>query len=352
MKVKRLIIFRIGSLGDTVIAVPAMRLIRKEYPSAKITLLTNSPVNGSIKAASSYKVLNGSGLIDDYIEYPHRSSNLKDLFKLAKSIISLKPEMLIYLMPVRSFQQRLRDYIFFLLMGITKSKGLWSKKNSRYNILNINNNTYESEGSRLIRSIGLSSEKIKVSDLSINVKSEELDFINELLKEFNEEKFISLSLGTKIDVNDWGDENWEEMLNKLSKNYSQYKLMFIGSPDEFERCNYLLSSWKNGGVNLCGKLNPRQSAAALSKSILYVGHDSGPIHLANSVGIPTIGIFSSRNKKGIWFPYSNEKNIIYTNIACSGCQLETCVEQEKKCIKSIRPNHVVDRIHNLLNENK
>ena len=42
----RILIYRLGSLGDTVVALPCFRLIRSHYPEAEITVLTNIPVSG------------------------------------------------------------------------------------------------------------------------------------------------------------------------------------------------------------------------------------------------------------------------------------------------------------------
>ena len=64
-----ILIFSIGSLGDTLVALPAYHLIRERYPDSRIVLLTNSPVDGGVKAAPSHQILLGSGLVDDYLEY-------------------------------------------------------------------------------------------------------------------------------------------------------------------------------------------------------------------------------------------------------------------------------------------
>ena len=71
------LIFRVGSIGDTIVAVPAFHQIRNSHFGDKITLLTNSPTGGNLKIAASYQLLLGSGLIDDYIEYPNNIFNIK-----------------------------------------------------------------------------------------------------------------------------------------------------------------------------------------------------------------------------------------------------------------------------------
>ena len=87
-------------------------------------------------------------------------------------------------------------------------------------------------------------------------------------------------------------------------------MIFIGVQDEFERSQELLSFWKGPVLNLCGKLSVRQSAAVLSFATLFIGHDSGPMHLAAAVNIPCVAIFSRHAQPGCSFPFGEHK-IIY-----------------------------------------
>ena len=75
-----------------------------------------------------------------------------------------------------------------------------------------------------------------------------------------------------------------------------------GAAVERERTDHLLSHWPGKRVNLCGELSVRESAAVLRSARVFIGHDSGPMHLAAAVGIPCAAIFSARNPPGRWFP--------------------------------------------------
>ena len=150
-------------------------------------------------------------------------------------------------------------------------------------------------------------------------------------------------------ANDWGIQNWKELLNRLSKKYDGMGMAFIGSPDEFKRWETLQKEWKWPSINLCGRLSPRESAAVIRRSTLFLGHDSGPMHLASSVGTHCVAIFSARNRPGVWFPYEHEKNhkVIYHRTECYGCNLEVCTQYENKCIASIRIDEVLEAVETL-----
>jgi heptosyltransferase III len=104
----------------------------------------------------------------------------------------------------------------------------------------------------------------------------------------------------------------------------------------------------NRCLNLCGALNPRESAAVLERAAIFIGHDSGPMHLASSTGIPCVSIFAARDKPGVWFPFGNEESVFYNNTPCSDCRLSVCIEQKMLCIYSIKPEEVQQRILSLL----
>ncbi len=65
---KPILIYRLGSLGDTVVALPALKLVARAFPDAERWMLTN--FSTSAKAAPMAAVLAGMGLVHGYIEYP------------------------------------------------------------------------------------------------------------------------------------------------------------------------------------------------------------------------------------------------------------------------------------------
>jgi ADP-heptose:LPS heptosyltransferase len=146
---------------------------------------------------------------------------------------------------------------------------------------------------------------------------------------------LVLSIGTKLDVNHWGMANWSALVRELANLPEIERLVCIGAPDEFTDSEVLRRHWPRESYNFCGRLSPRQSAAVLAGAILFVGHDSGPMHLAAAVDVPIVAIFSSRNLPGLWFPLSARKHVHYTMIACRGCGRLRCDDRDKECIRSI-----------------
>lgn len=349
-KRRRILVFRIGSMGDALVALPSLRTVRRSEPGAQIILLTNAPFGGGVKAAPSFLVLQGSGAVDSYLEYKQGSHPIHMLLLLL-ALRKLKIDKAVYLMPLRSRRQRLRDELFLRLAGCHVIEGIEASKVEEKRIFLIKQRRYESEASRLLRAVGGNPMALCEGDFSLELSTPELQLAEQIIPpRMAGARRLVVSIGTKSPANDWGQVNWLKLLRLISEQVPRAFLILIGSKDEHARCEALCASFFDRSINLCGKLSPRQSAAVIGISDLYIGHDSGPMHLAAAVATPLIGIFSARNLPGVWFPFGSNSKVFYNQVECAGCGLEVCTEQAMRCIRGIAPETVANQATLLLNQ--
>jgi len=345
---RRILIYRLGSLGDTVIALPLFHLIRRVFPNAEISVL--SAYSNNNKAISTESLLAGSELVQGYINYQLKLRDINDINILRKRIIEYKPDMLIYLTEPRSRFSVFRDVSFFYLCGIKSIVGAPLTEDKFKNRFNKTTGLYENETERLARCLNFLGDANLdlLENWDLNLSNNEMLSADYLLKRNKEKtKFIVLGLGTKAKSKDWGQTNWQKLVAKLSVKYSDYTLVFIGAKEEYDYCKSVGEYWNDKKVNLCGLTRPREAAAIMKNSTIFIGHDSGPMHLAASQGIPVIAIFSSRANPGIWFPYKSRCNILFNKIECQGCLLDVC-PRDNECIKMTTIDEVYQRIEKIL----
>ncbi len=341
---RRILIYRLGSLGDTVVALPGLRLIERAFPNHERWLLTNfSP---SRKVAPMASVLEGTGLVHGYLQYPLGLRAFADSLRLRRAIRELRPEVLVYLVGSRGRLKAWRDAMFFRWCGIHRLIGVpYTLDQQRPRRLD--RGLYEYEGARLVRCLHeLGHQDLdapEAFDLSLS-DTEHRAATGALGSLGDGRPLLIASIGAQVDVKDWGDAPWRALLERLTDRLPGWSLAMIGSAEERSRSESLLYHWRGPRVNLCGTLTVRESAAVLTHARIYLGHDSGPTHLAAAVGKPCVVVFSSRNLPGEWFPYGSGHRVVYHNISCQGCQLELCVEREKACIRSITVEEVELRV--------
>ncbi|MBU3548025.1 glycosyltransferase family 9 protein [Polynucleobacter sp. P1-05-14] len=307
---KSIIIYRLGSMGDTVISLPCLHKVSSSFPGYRKILLTNNPV--SSKAIPTDDLLMPAGIIDEIINYNVGLRSIPDLAKLRKKIVLTGADTVIYLKSSKGFFPYLREYIFFHLSGIKNIIGggfinslLDNKSNPRTGFI-------EFEAERLARSIkNLGDIDLQSEDAwSLFLTEDELRFADAKLASLGTDKFIAINIGGKNPNKDWGQGNWKLLISEISGSYPDFGFVVVGSSDEWLRARDLLLESTTKSINLCGVLKPRQTAAILSKSSFFIGHDSGPLHLAASVQARCIGIFGNLNKPNKWHPYGN-KHIVF-----------------------------------------
>ncbi len=343
--VKRILIYRLGSLGDTVVALPCFHLVARAFPNAKRYVLCNLIDNS--KASHTSAILGDSAIVHDYISYPVGLRSFKELVKLRRAIKALQPEILIYLAASRGRIKALRDALFFRSCGIKTLIGVPYSKELQENLWINDKQCYEQEAHRLARCITDlgSAELDNPESWDLKLTNDEKKCAREMLSDVGKDiPFIACSVGAKVTVKDWGIKNWIGLIERLSCRYSEFGLAFVGAESEHDLCEQVGKSWAGKRENFCGNLSPRESAAVLEKAMVFIGHDSGPMHLAAAMWTPCIAIFSARNKPGVWFPYGQNHQIIYHKTVCYGCGLDVCEREAKKCITSITINEVYDAI--------
>jgi ADP-heptose:LPS heptosyltransferase len=371
-KVRRVLLYRLGSLGDMLVALPALHLVARAFPNAERRMLTNFPVNAKAPAAAA--VLENTGLVDGYIRYEVGTRNAKDLVRLAWTVLRWRPQVLVYLGPARGVAAARRDENFFRLCGIRRIIGVPLTEGMQHNFYGrptggrdgaMGDGNLEPEAARLARNIGELGGLGEFDDAArledpaswdLHLTAGERAAADEAIGESEGvelgETAITACVGTKVQSKDWGRENWRALLAAMAVAYPGRALLLVGAPEESEASEFAAEGWRaNGGgavVNLCGKLKPRESAAAIARTCLFVGHDSGPMHLAAAVNTPCVAIFAARNIPRQWFPFGKQHRVVYHRVECWGCGLETCIEQQKKCLMSITVDEVMEKVREVL----
>ena len=360
---KRVLVYRLGSLGDTVVALPAFHLVARAFPVAERRLLTNFPVQA--KAPPAAAVLEGTGTVDGYFRYSAGSRSLRKLLRLWWEIARWRPQVLVYLGSARGVDSARRDAWFFRMCGISRLVGVPLTEEMQQNrwlpIGTIPNDDgwFEPEAARLARNIAeLGDARLDdPASWDLGLTAAEHARAGEAMAGLDGRLAIAVCVGTKMQSKDWGRENWRGLLSRLATLYPAHALVLLGAGDESDASEFAAAGWREAAdadtrpgpvVNLCGKLMPRESAAVLARAVVFVGHDSGPMHLAAAVQTPCVAIFAARNKPRVWFPYGVGHRVIYHRVDCWGCGLDTCIAEKKKCLTSVTVDEVATQVRELL----
>lgn len=314
-KPQRIVIYRLGSLGDTVVALPCFHTVARSWPDAERIVLTNFPV--SSKAAPLEVILRESGLIHEAIAYPVGTRSLRRLWLLARQLRSLDADVLVYLKSARGLMNAFRDWLFFRLCGFRNIVGVPLTKDLQRcrQIADPSSDTWieERECERLARCL----QALGPIDLDdpanwdLCLTDRELRAGAAVLAPLSAAPYFAINMGGKAKEKDWGLSNWRSLLKRLSGHYPQAGLLVIGAAEDSERAQSSLEVWAGPVVDACGELSPRESAAAMRRAMAFIGHDSGPLHLAAAAGVRCVGLFGDFNRPQRWHPRGMHHRILH-----------------------------------------
>ena len=362
MDLKRILVFRTGHLGDTLVAVPAFWALREAYPSAEIIYLSSADSENP-QYVSARDVLPESGLFDGWISYPNLSGGFRDisaLLGLALNIRREKFDAVFYFMTrYRTARQIARDKIFFRLAGIRNIIGAeFVKKNNLPFEIPKPTPTIESEASfllRLLREKGIiDSDRDFHPELALTIQ--ERAAAHAWMESEGATNYggpmIAVGPGSKWESKVWDEDRYAAVVGRLIETHDVYPVVF-GGPEDREKGARLIGQWGRG-ANAAGELNVRKAAAALSECSLYLGNDTGTMHLAASVDTTCIAMFSAVDWRGRFEPFGIQHTLFRRTVECEGCHSPICINKEhrNKCLDLISADGVYDACVAVLEDEK
>jgi hypothetical protein len=354
---RKVLIYHIGSLGDTLMALPAMWALRDLWPCSSFSLLTKRTPLKHVVVADS--ILEGTGLFQEIIDYPgtrYGGGNARQRFGQALvfgRIAARRFDTAVYLAPSeRARDSVCRDMHFFRLAGVKRLIGFRhlplppSRDQRPLPQLPIEADALLSR----MQSEGLRMPALKSARRDCGVTAEEVAALDVWVRSQQTHDrgrpWLALAPGSNMAAKIWPLERYAAVASTLVREFDLWPVIFGGPEDRAagSRLQTLLGT----GHMAAGALPLRVAAAGMRRSSLYVGNDTGTMHLAASEGVPCVVPFSARDFPGKWHPIGPEHAIIRRRPSCEGCMLEHCEKESMQCLIDISTDEVTSHARRLL----
>lgn len=341
-------VFRTGSLGDALVALPAVQRIRELHPEADLVLLTNDPGGPIVDA---WDILRHSGVFTRAEHYAPQG--LSSLFDLMLRMRRAGPAALYYLAPTRrSRLQILRDRIYFgILGGIPELHGMNRRPVPAPGDPSV---PVSKEADRLLHLVDPAASAATLSrERLLDVSSETWRAAEMLLRASGwrtDQQLVVMAAGSKMPAKRWSPSRFRETGDRLLRRDPSMFLVLLGSADEAAVAEEIAAEWIGRSANLAGRTSLIESAAILGRARLYIGNDTGTMHLAAAMGTPCVAIFSARDQAGKWEPFGDNNQVLRARIDCAGCLLVTCEARAMECLDRIGVDAVEEAVVRVLKE--
>ena len=144
----------------------------------------------------------------------------------------------------------------------------------------------------------------------------------------------------------WPAERFAELADRLASDYG-CQVLIGGSRDEEALVQRIQATARTRPVSIAGQTTLKQFAAIAKRAALFVGNDSGAMHIVAAVGTPMVALFGPSNPDE-WGPRGGLAEVIYKRLDCRACFHPTCMRGEENCMKQIGLGEVLARINRFI----
>jgi heptosyltransferase III len=186
-------------------------------------------------------------------------------------------------------------------------------------------------------------------DPQLRLTPEEGNSADELLDQLGVQRsqpMVILQPGARYWFKAWPPERFAELAERLMSQHG-CQVLIGGSDQDIDLAEQIRQMVKSRPIVMAGRTTIKQFAAIAKKSVLFVGNDSGAMHIASAVGTPVVALFGPSNPRE-WGPRGGPVEILYKEIDCRSCFHPTCARGEENCMRLITVHEVCAAAQRLL----
>ena len=284
-EVKNIAVIRLDHIGDSILTFPFFDNLRKEFPKAKITVITR-PANKDIleynKSIDEIITINPPWFSRSKKRYSELLRFARDNYKQFDLLFELHSDprniLLASLISKFSVGYGIRGFGFLLNRVV---EYVDEKKHMIQRNLDI------------LEGIGM---KTYFSYPSIKLQKEETEKAKKpLINNFINQKIVCVSVGAGRKDKYWLNEKWAKLCNILMRDYGA-TIIFTGDAKEEKNIAEIKNKLNsNKYVDLCSKTNLKKLCAIIKNCKLVISPDSAPIHIAKALSISSIALFNKED---------------------------------------------------------
>jgi len=333
LNVERILIIRLSSIGDILLASPLLRVLRRRFPQATIDFVTKRQFVDLVRT-------------NPHLNHIHTLDTRKGRAALAELKSTLRNKSYDLMVDIHN---NFRSVYLRRLPNATVVK-IRKYKFKRFLLVKLGWNVYKKITpvyQRYINTVapfgveddGLGLEFFLDPDVAqqVLVDLQHRDFNPKCLT-------IAVAAGAGFATKRWPVEHYINVARHFVQHHNA-QLLLLGDTNEMEISNQIAESLPDATMNLTGQYSLMQSACALNHAHLVLANDTGLMHLATALNKPTVAIFGPTTRELGVFPTRENVTVVeHPNLSCRPCThigRQTCPKGHFKCMRQIEPAQVV-----------
>ena len=314
---QRILVIRLDEIGDLCYSGPVLEALRQRYPKAEITLWCQPFAKALISA---------NPFLDHIVT---RREDLTGRYDLHIDLRGKWPGLFYSLFHAPAYR---------LERGIVRLK---HKRAGRHpHALQTN---FE-----VITPLLATETSIPAPRLYPSAKDQEA--AQEFIRKNQLTRFAVLHPGARRELRRWPAERFAQLAAILHRELSM-QIVFIGDPSEKELVTSIQEQIPFPTFSTTGVLSLGAFAALMPKASLFIGNESGPLHIAALSGAPSLGLYGP-GEPHVFYPVTPRTAVLHKILECNPCDQVHCKYPNNPCIQRITIEEVREKITELLNDYK
>jgi len=328
-QIKKILLIRLRRIGDVILTTPAISALRQGFPTASISYIIERPYR---------ELVEGNPNLDKVIILEKKQS-LKDFFKLIRTIRKENYDVILdfhggpraSLITLFSraklkvgYRIKFKNFIYNIRLPRSPKEGYFHSVENHIN---------------LVKALGVDVNSLPPLYLPQARKAE-----SEKVKKFIEEnslggrKIITIHISAGNEFRNWGVDNLVQLTNLLAQR-PDVKIVLLGTNEDQKAEEEILKKSTASLLSLVGRLHLREVRELISHSSLFVGPDSGPMHIAASTSTPIVALFGPTLPSN-FAPWQAKAFVVEKELDCRPCKQRRCIYEDFRCLRCIEPEEV------------
>jgi lipopolysaccharide heptosyltransferase II len=318
-EIKRVLFLRHDRIGDMVLSTAALKALRRGYPHAKITVLASE---------RNFEILKHNPNVDKVLIYKGIPWFIREIRTQCYDLVidpfvtyELKQALMTYLSGGKyriGFEEAGRE-VFFNVRGPATSP----PKRMVDHLLDL---------------AVLAGGKREGCEPEVFLSDTEIQWANDALVEKEiraHDLIIAIHPGAHYPSQRWPAERFGELSRTILER-GEAQVILLGSQAE-EVLLHDVKKIAGDGIQVFSGLKLRDLMALINRCDLLVCNNSGPLHVASALKVPTVSMIGP-TVTPLWLPYGQHNAVIGKELSCSPCNRAHCKDHE--CMESITVDEV------------
>ncbi len=343
--IKRILLIRLSSLGDVIQTLPALRTLKQLFPNARITWVVEERFS---------HILHNHPDLDEVMVVRtrewRRNWNLQTLKEIIHTVRELRNRKFDLALEIQGL---IKTGVVAVLSGAPLQVG-FDRRDCRepfnawltnIQVPFVGRQTHVVEKNlSMVQALGAT---ILSKDYAIQIPPEAEQHAQKFLDshpQLKDTPFVTLHLGVGYPTKQWSLDRFAQLGDLITREL-RYSVVLTWGPGEEEQVQSLSSKMKEPHW-VAPPNTLHQSMALFNKSRLFVGGDTGTLHLCVALGIPTVSLYGPTDPvyNG---PYGAIHQVIFKELHCSFCYKRKC-PTEHECMDGIQVDEVFRAVKSMI----